>query len=105
MIPDIETLKSLVLAYDAPDQTTAEVVCASLQAAGITAFVQNESRGPASGMLPYLGQTAARGVLVPEQELAAALALLETQTPTEEELIALMEADETSLAEAEARVR
>lgn len=96
---------NLVLVYDAPDQTTAEIVCATLNAAGIQAHVQNTNRGPASGALPHLGLAAPRGVLVAPGDASAARALLEAQTPTDDELAAEAEADPVSLEEAEARVR
>ena len=105
MNPNFDIDQELVVIYDAPDQTTAEVVCATLQAAGIQAIVQNQHRGPASGMLPYLGLADARGVLVASEDADAASALLEAQEPSEEELAALVEADATSLEEAEARVK
>jgi Putative prokaryotic signal transducing protein len=97
--------EDLVLIFDAPDQTTAEVVCATLQAAGIHAILQNENQGPASGMLPYMGLADARGVLVAREDAEAATALLQAQEPTEEELTAEVDADPTSLEEAEARVK
>jgi hypothetical protein len=95
----------LVLIYDAPDQTTAEIVCATLQAAGIEAVVQHQHRGPASGMLPYLGLADSRGVLVSESDEGAAHALLQALEPTEEELAAEAEDDETTLEQAEAAAR
>jgi hypothetical protein len=98
-------LEDLVRVYDAPDQTTAEIVCATLQAAGIHAVLQNESRGPASGFLHHLALADARGVLVARADLAAATSVLQAQELTEEELAAEVDADSTSLEEAEARVR
>ena len=95
----------LILVYDAPDQTTAEIVCATLQAAGIEAFIQNAHRGPASGMLTHLGLADPRGVLVAPSDAYAARAVLETRTPSEEELAAEAAADPLSLEEAEARVK
>ena len=45
------TVEAFVLVYDAPDQVTSELVCASLQPAGIRAVVQNRYVGGAAGML------------------------------------------------------
>ena len=97
--------EALVLVYDAPDQTTAELVCATLQAANLRAVVQNQYVGPAAGMLSYLGNTYSRGVLVPASEADTAHALLAAQEPTEEELAAEVEAGTMTLEEAEARVK
>lgn len=102
---DSDTMEAFVLVYDAPDQVTSEVVCATLQAAGIHAIVQNQHAGPAAGMLPYLGLGFHRGVLVPASEINAARVLLAAQELTEEELAAEMEADTMSLEEAEERVK
>jgi hypothetical protein len=93
------------LVYDAPDQATAEMVCATLLAQGLRAVVQNEHRGPAAGWLNYLGTSYGRGVLVPVSEADAAQAILAAQEPTEEEIIEAMEADGTTIEEAEARVK
>lgn len=100
-----DTEEAFVLVYDAPDQATSELVCASLQSAGMRAVVQNQYVGPAAGMLPYLGLTDSRGVLVPASQAEAARALLAGQEPTEEELAAEAEADTMTLEEAEARVK
>jgi hypothetical protein len=102
---DRNTEEALVLVYDAPDQTTSELVCASLQSSGIRAVVQNKYVGGAAGMLNYLGLTDSRGVLVPASEADAARALLADQQPTEDELAAEAEADTMTLEEAEARVK
>ncbi len=103
--PNMHVGEALVRVYDAPDQTTAELVCATLQAAGMRAVVQNQYVGPAAGMMPHLGITDSRGVLVPASEADAARALLAAQEPTEEELAAEVEADTMTLEEAEARVK
>jgi len=99
------TEEAFVLVYDAPDQPTSELVCASLQSAGIRAVVQNKYVGGAAGMLPYLGLADGRGVLVPESEAASARALLADQELTEDELAAEAEADTMTIEEAEARVK
>ncbi len=97
--------EALVLVFDAPDQGTAELVCATLQSAGMRAMVQNQYLGPAAGMLPHLGIAGGRGVLVPASEADAARALIAAQEPTEEELAAEAEAAAMTLEEAEAQVR
>jgi hypothetical protein len=97
--------QDMVLVYDAPDQATAELVCASLQSAGIGAVVQNQYAGPGAGMMPHLGLSDSRGVLVPTSDADAARSLLAAVEPTEEELAAEADADTTTLEEAEARVR
>jgi hypothetical protein len=56
-------------------------------------------------MLPHLGLAIPRGVLVAPENAYAARAVLETRSPTEEELAAEAEADPISLEEAEARVK
>jgi len=94
-----------VLVYDAPTIEAADIVCATLAAAGIPATVLNAERGPAEGMMPYLGFTWAHGVFVAPSNVEAARAILNTPAPTEEELTAEEEADPTTLAEAEARVK
>ena len=94
----------LVLVYDAPDQTTAELVCATLQSAGLQAVVLNQYRGPGAAM-PHLGLFDSRGVLVPASEADSARAVLADQEPTDEELSAEAEACTMTLEEAEARVK
>ncbi len=95
----------LVLIYDAPDQTTAEIVCATLHAAGIQAVIQSQYRAPAAGLMTYLGQSEPRGVLVAASDVLPARTILEAPSPTEEELTAEQEANPLTLAEAEARVK
>ena len=97
--------EKMVLIYDAPDQVTAEVVCAGLEAAGIAAVVSNTTAGPASGLLPHLGLAWNRGVAVPASQAETARTLLQSQLPSDAELIAEEEADTLTLEEAEARVR
>jgi len=100
----VGTNETFVLVYDAPDHSTAELVCATLQAAGFRSVLQNPS-GPAAGLMPYLGLADSRGVLVPASDADAARALLAAEEPTEEELAAEAESDPLSLEEAEARVK
>ena len=99
------TPEEMVMVYDAPDQESAAIVCATLQAAGIEAILQHQNVGPASGLMPYLGLAWGRGVAVPASQVEAAQALLQSQEPTEAELIAEEEADPLTLEEAEARVK
>lgn len=98
-------VQGLVLVFDAPDQATAELVCATLQAAGIHAVLQNQHSGPASGWLNYLGANYGRGVLVPHSQADAARSLLVEQAPTEEEIAAAAAADTTTTEEAEENLR
>jgi hypothetical protein len=97
--------EEFVLVYDAPDQATSELVCATLQAEGIRAFVQNQYTGPAAGWLNYLGKSFAQGVVVPASEADAAQAVLAAQEPTEEEILAAFEADGMTIEEAEEQVK
>lgn len=97
--------EEMVLIYDAPDQSTAELVCATLEAAGIAAVVAHTTMGPAVGVLPYLGLGWSRSVSVPLSQVEAARAVLQADMPSEAELIAEQEADPLTLEEAEARVR
>ena len=100
-----DTPEALVLVYDAPDQTTAEVVCATLQSAGISAVLQHQYYGPATGMLAFFIQTTNHGVLAPASQAAAAQEALAAREPTDAELEAEFEADTTTIEEAEARVK
>jgi len=97
--------EEMVLIYDAPDQTTAELVCATLEASGITAVVAHTTEGQASGILPYLGLGWSRSVSVPASQVEEAHAVLQANMLPEAELIAEEEADPMTLEEAEARVR
>ncbi len=97
--------EEMILIYEAPNQTTAELVCATLKAAGIEAAVPHETLGPAAGMLPHFGWAWSRGVAVPVSQEEAARAILQAAMPTEAELTAEEEADDLTLEEAEARVR
>lgn len=94
-----------IAVYDAPDQSTAELVVATLKAAGIAAVLPHQNIGPASGVLPHLGLAWSRNVLVPASQAEAALEVLATLAPTDAELEAEFEADTMTLEEAEARVK
>ncbi len=97
--------EEMVLVYDAPDQVTAEVICATLEAAGITAVIPHTTIGPGSGLLPHLGLAWSRSVTVPASQVEAAQAILQAHFPSDAELTAEEEADSLTLEEAEARVR
>ena len=90
---------------NAPDQQTAEMIVATLEAAGIPALLQHDTIGPAEGLLPHLGLAWNRGVAVPADREQEALALLQSIEASEDELVAEEEDDPTTLEEAEARVR
>ncbi len=100
---DIE--EAMVLVYDAPDQTTAEVVCATLQSAGIGAVLQHQYYGPATGMLTFFIPTTNHGVLAPASQAEAAREVMAAREPTDAELEAEFEADTTTIEEAEGRVK
>ncbi len=94
-----------VLAYDAPDYETGEIVCATLIAEGINAVLANPELGPGSNALPALGNTWSHAVFVAPGDLEAATRILATPPPTEEELAAEQAADPTTLEQAEKNVR
>ena len=106
-MPEInsDTPEAFVVIYDAPDQTTAEVVCATLQSAGISAVLQHQYYGPATGMLAFFIPTTNHGVLAPASQADAAREVLAAREPTEEELEAEFEADTMTIEEAEERVK
>lgn len=96
---------NLVLVHSAPDDESARIVQAALEAAGVPAWLQHPEGAPASGTMPYLAVGWSYGVLVAAGDEAEARTILANAMPTEEELIAEEEADPTTLAEAEARIR
>lgn len=100
-----DSSENLVLVYDAPDLEAAQVVHATLEAAGIPALLANPDLGPAEGLLPHLGLGWSHGVFVTPSHAEAARAILNAPAMTEEELVAAEEADPMTLEEAEARVR
>ena len=101
----MKEMEEHVVVYDAPDQATAELVAATLKAAGISALLPHRYQGPASGILPHLGLTWSRTVLVPASQVRAAEEALAALAPTEAELTAQVEADTMTLEEAEALVK
>jgi len=97
--------EEMVSIYDAPDQFTAELICATLEAAGIEATIPHLTIGPASGLFPHLGLGWSREVSVPASQVEAARAVLQAELPPEAELIAEQEVDTLTLEEAEERIR
>ena len=95
-----------VLIYDAPTEEEAEVVAATLQAAGIAAVLQNPNLSAGAGMFAeQVGDTWRNGVFVPSSQVDEARAILNAPAPSEAELIAEEEADPTTTEEAEARIK
>ena len=95
-----------VLISEAATSEESEIIRATLAAAGIPTFQPGDSANP------YLGAIDANvdsiwmhHIYVAPSNVEAARALLNADSPTEEELIAEEEADPTTLEEAEARVR
>ena len=102
LIPDSD--EDYVIAYEAPNPVTAELVCATLRAEGLRAILQHMYPAPAAGWLNYLGKYG-QGVLVPASEAEAARIVLAAQEPTEEELVEEFESQLNTIEEAETRVR
>lgn len=94
-----------VLVFDAPDQSTAEAVCASLQAEGLRAVLQSRHAFRAAGWLTSMGCVTDLGVLVPHDEVAGAQEFLAAMRLDESEIEAAMLADGITTEEAEAQVR
>lgn len=111
--PDDETLdggdagrRDAVLVMNAETDEEAEVVRATLEAAGIPAFLQMPNPSAGTALLSEtVGDTWASGVYVAPADFEAARAILSAPPPSEDELTAEQEADSTTLAEAEARVK
>ena len=101
-----ENHTSPVLVFDAPTVEEAEVVSATLNAAGIPAFLDHVTVDPiVGGVDTTLGGSWRRGVYVSASHLEAAQAVLSTPPLTEEELIAEEQADGTTLLDAERHAR
>ncbi len=94
-----------VLAYDAPDYETGEIVCATLIAEGIHAIMANPEIGPAANVIPALGNTWTHSVYVAPGDLESARQIISATPPSEEELAAAQAADPTTLEQAEKNVR
>lgn len=96
--------RNLVMVYDAPDRTSAEIAWATLRSAGIAAELINPV-GSAAGTLPYLDLALRQGVLVPAGLLSAAQDILRPGILTESELTAEEDLDSETLEDAERRVQ
>jgi hypothetical protein len=95
-----------VLIFNAGTHEEAEVVRATLDAAGIATSMQGNTINPYMGALDApMSDTAAMGIYVPPSQVEAAKAILTAPAPTEEELTAEEEADPRTLEEAEAAVK
>lgn len=93
-----------VLVFQASTQEEAEVVRATIEAAGIHAFLDQVAPDPVVGAVdPALGLAWRRGVYVSPANADEARALVDSITPSDEELDAEEQADTTTLQEAEAR--
>lgn len=97
--------EDLVLVHSAPNDESARIVKAALEAAGILAWLQHPDGLPGAGLLPHLAVGWSYGVLVHQNDKERADEVLVGSMPTEEELIAEEEADPTSLEEAEKRLK
>lgn len=95
-----------VLLFNAASEEEADVVRATLEAAGIKATLTNAHLNSGAGMLAEtVGNTPFNGVYVSQSDLEAARAVLAAPPPTDEELEAEEAADPTTLEDAEERVR
>lgn len=104
--PTVEAHASPVLVFDAPTVEEAEVVCATLNAAGVPAFLDHVIANPVVGAVDSaLGGTWRRGVYVAPSNVEAARSILTTPPPTDDELAEAAQADGTTLQEAERHAR
>jgi hypothetical protein len=95
-----------VLIYEAATSEEAEMIRATLAAAGIPTFQPGDTVNPYFGAIDAnVDSVWMHHLYVAPSNVEAARALLGASEPTEAELIAEEEADPTTLAEAEARVR
>ncbi len=95
-----------VLIFTAMDNEEADVVRATLAAAGIPAMLQSASVTTVMGAVDAVTRdTHNLGIVVAPSHVEAARALLNAPALTEEELAAEAAADPTTLAQAEAEVR
>jgi hypothetical protein len=95
-----------VLIYEASTGEEAEMIRATLAAAGIPTFQPGDTANPYFGAIDAnVDSVWMHHLYVAPSNVEAARALLNTSAPTEEELIAEEEADPTTLEEAEARAR
>ncbi|HEV2471729.1 MAG TPA: hypothetical protein VGS41_03630 [Chthonomonadales bacterium] len=95
-----------VLLLNAASEEEAEVVCATLQAAGINATLSNPSPNAGIGIVAEtVGNTWFNGVYVAGRDVEPARAVLNAPETTEADLTAEEEADPTTLEGAEARTK
>lgn len=95
-----------VLVFQAASNEEAEVVRATLEAAGVPAYLHHTSADIVMGATDdLLGEAWVNGVFVAASNVEAARTLLNAPMPTEAELIAAEESDPTTLAEAEAKAK
>ncbi len=95
-----------VLVYETSTTEEFEVVRATLEAAGIPAFLKSQTVNPFFGAIDeFVDNLWHNGIYVSPANVEAAQTLLNAPSPSEEELIAEEEADPTTLAEAEERVK
>jgi hypothetical protein len=94
-----------VLVFDAASHDEAQIVKATLESAGIPAFLNRPAQDPYFGAKEDpIENVTSNGVYVAPSNLEAARAVLNTPM-TEAELVAAEEADPTTLAEAERQVK
>ena len=95
-----------VLIFEAATGEEAEVIRATLSAAGIPTYQPGETANPYFGAIDgNIDSAWTHHLYVAPSNVEAARALLSASNPTEAELVAEEEADPTTLEEAEARVR
>lgn len=95
-----------VLVYEASTTEEFEVVRATLEAAGIPAYLKSQTVNPFFGAIDEFVDTLwHNGIYVSSANVEAAQTLLNAPPPSDEELIAQEEADPTTLEEAEERVK
>jgi hypothetical protein len=95
-----------VLIFDAATEEEAEVVRATLTAAGIPATLLNSSLNAGAALIGEgVGDTWRNGIFVSPSNVEAARAILNAPSLSDADLIAAEEADPTTLAEAEAEIK
>ncbi len=101
-----ESQEDAVLIFEASTGEEAEVVRATLAAAGIPIYQSGDTSNPYFGNIDGTIDSAwVHHIYVSPSNAEAARAMLSASAPTEAELTAEEEADPTTLEEAEARVR
>jgi hypothetical protein len=101
---DLNTHSEPVRVFQASTQEEAEVIRATLEAAGISAFLSQQSPSPVVGAIdPGVGSAWALGIYVSPADESAAREIINTLPASDEELDAEEQADTTTLQEAERR--